>query len=79
MSGFIEIICSNDKRRLLNIRHIEEVVETETKGKCLINMAFTCPNAIEQDYFEVKESYDAIIQKISDAVILNAYAMVQSS
>lgn len=79
MSGFIEIICADEKKRLLNIMHIEEVVETETKGKCLIYMAFTCPDAMEQDYFEVNESYDAVIQKISDAVILNAYAMVQSS
>ena len=34
-------------------------------------MAFACPDAVEQDYFEVKESYDIIIQKISDAVILS--------
>ena len=59
------------KRWLLNIRHIEEVVEAETKDKCLIYMAFACPDAVEQDYFEVKESYDIIIQKISDAVILS--------
>lgn len=78
MSGFIEIICADEKRRLLNIMHIEEVVETETKGKCLIYMAFNCPDAMEQDYFEVKESYDAIIQKISDSVILNAYAKIES-
>ena len=79
MSGFIEIICVDDKRRLLNIRHIEEVVEAETEGNCFVYMAFTCPDTKEQDYFKVKESYDAIIQKISDAVVLNAYAMVQSS
>jgi uncharacterized protein YlzI (FlbEa/FlbD family) len=79
MSGFIEVICSDGRKRLLNIRHIEEVVENATKDGCFIFMAFNCPDAIEQDYFEVKESYDAIIQKISDAVILNAYAMVQSS
>ena len=79
MSGFIEIICVDDKRRLLNIRHIEEVVEAETEGNCFVYMVFTCPDAKEQDCFKVKESYDAIIQKISDAVVLNAYAMVQSS
>jgi hypothetical protein len=77
MSGFIEITDKNKCRRLLNVRHIEEVAENITKDGCYIYLAFNTPNATEQDYFEVAESYEAIIDKISNAVILNAYAMVQ--
>jgi hypothetical protein len=78
MSGFIEIVDKNKNRRLLNVRHIEEVAEKITKDGCYIYLAFNTPNAIEQDYFEVAESYDSIINKISEAVILNAYAQVQN-
>lgn len=78
LSGFIEIVGKDKNRRLLNIRHIEEVTETSDKDICMIYLAFTTPNAIEQDYFEVAESYDTIIGKISDATILNAYAQVQN-
>jgi hypothetical protein len=77
MSGFIEIVDKNKCRRLLNVRHIEEVGESITKDGCYIYMAFNTPDASEQDYFEVAESYDAIIDKIAEAVILNAYAQVQ--
>lgn len=72
MNGFIEIVCRDKCRRLLNVRHIEEVVETKNKD-CTIYMAFNTPNAIEQDYFEVAESYEEIINKILKATILNAY------
>ena len=78
MSGFIEIIDKNKNRRLLNVRHIEEVAEKITKDGCYIYLAFNTPNAIEQDYFEVAESYDSIIGKIEEAQILNAYAQVQN-
>ena len=77
MSGFIEVTRKNGHRRLINIRHIEEVMETSNKNICSIYMAFNIPNAIEQDYIEVAESYDAIIEKIADATVLNAYAQVQ--
>ena len=48
-----------------------------TKDGCYIYLAFNTPNAIEQDYFEVTESYDSIIEKIAQATIINAYAQVQ--
>ena len=78
MSGFIEIVDKNKNRRLLNVRYIEEVSEKITKDGCYIYLAFNAPNAIEQDYFEVAESYDAITEKIAEAVVLNAYAQVQN-
>ena len=62
----------------MNVRHIEEVAEKITKDGCYIYLAFNTPNAIEQDYFEVAESYDSIIGKIEEAQILNAYAQVQN-
>ena len=76
MSGFIEIVDKNKCRRLLNIKHIEEVAEKITKDGCYIYMAFSTPNSIEQDYFEVAESYEKIIGKLCEAVVLNAYARV---
>lgn len=78
MSGFIEIVDKNKNRRLLNVGYIEEVAEKITKDGCYIYLAFNTPNANEQDYFEVAESYDSIINKISEAAILNAYAQVQN-
>ena len=36
MSGFIEIVGKDKNRRLLNIRHIEEVTETSDKDICMI-------------------------------------------
>jgi hypothetical protein len=77
MSGFIEIVDKKKCRRLINVRHIEEVAENITKDGCYIYLAFNTPNAIEQDYFEVAESYDAITEKITESVVLNAYAQVQ--
>lgn len=63
MRRFIEIIDSNKKRRFLNIKHIEEVAESD-KDSCYIYMAFNCPNSNEQDYFLVNRSYDEIIAMI---------------
>ena len=78
MSGYIEIIYKNKNRQLLNVRHIEEVAEKITKDGCYIYLAFNAPNAIDQDYFDVAESYDSIIEKIAEATVLNAYAQVQN-
>ncbi len=64
MSGFIEIIPKWDKkRRFINIRHIEEVVEVD-ENTCRVFMAFNVPDATEQDYFEVDKPYDEIISMI---------------
>lgn len=59
MKGFIEIVDSNEKRRLLNIRHIEEIAERD-ECSCFIYLMHNCPDAVEQDYFIVKEPYEVI-------------------
>lgn len=64
MCGFIEIKAFDaDNRRFVNIRHIEEVVEVD-KNMCRIYMAFNVPDAVEQDYFEVNQTYDEIVSMI---------------
>ena len=65
--GFIAIIGKDGKRRLLNVRHIEEVCEVG-EHHCNIYMAFNTPNAIEQDYFQVRQSYDEIVDLIVEAM-----------
>ena len=59
MKGFIEIVDGGGNRHLINIRHIEEVVET-TKNRCWIYLMHNCPDANEQDYYLVEEPYDII-------------------
>ena len=76
MSGFIEVVDKNKRRRLLNIKHIEEVMENITKGGCCIYLAFNTPNAIEQDYIEVSETYNSIVGKICEATVLNNYVKI---
>lgn len=66
-SGFIAIVGKDGKRRLLNVRHIEEVCEIG-EHHCDIYMAFNCPNATDQDYFQVRQSYDEIVALIKEAV-----------
>lgn len=63
MSNFIEIKCRDERRRLINVDYIEEVVEREGEG-CYIYMAFNCPDCHEQDYFEVDKSYEEIIDML---------------
>jgi hypothetical protein len=67
MNGFIEIVGSDQKRRLINVRHIEEVVELD-ENSCSIYMAFNTPDAYEQDYFKVKKPYSEIVALIEKAV-----------
>ena len=59
LKGFIEIIDRNVKKRLINIRHIEEVAERD-EDSCYIYLMHNCPNAIEQDYYIVGEPYEVI-------------------
>ena len=57
MAEFIEVTCGDDKW-LLNVNIIEQV-----KGSSFgatIYLAFNCPNAIEQDYIVVEESYEKV-------------------
>ena len=63
MNGFIELIAeSGGYRRLINIRHIEKVMECED-GSCIIYFA-NAPDGIEQDYIKTSQSYDEIKSKI---------------
>ena len=59
MSKFIEVVCEGKNRHLINIRYIEEVAEND-KGSCYIYLAHNSPDAITQDYYLIKEPYDAI-------------------
>ncbi len=62
MSTFIEIKNNEGKRRFVNTRHIEEIIENE--NGCTIYFAFNVPDAIEQDYIATKMSYDEIVSMI---------------
>ena len=62
MAKFIEVTCAG-AHRLINADIIEEV-QINWDGGCDIYLAFTCPNAIEQDYLSVKESYSQIRQML---------------
>ena len=67
MNGFIEITpAGGGNRRLINIRHIEEVIEN-ADGACTIYMAFNVPDAIEQDYIDTNNSFDEIVEMIKGA------------
>lgn len=67
MKGFIEIVDKDGIKHLLNVRYIEEVREQDV-GCGTIYFAFNFPNAIEQDYFYVSQSYDEIVALIKEAV-----------
>ena len=66
MKGFIEITSKDGKRRLLNIDHIEEVSEIG-EHHCNIYMAFNNPGACEQDYYQIRKSYDEVVEMIRRA------------
>lgn len=65
MKGFIEVIAG--RRHLINVRHIEEVIEGGD-GSCTIYIAFNPPNTYEQDNLEVNQSYDEIVALIKEAM-----------
>lgn len=67
MKNFIEIVDKYDNKHLINIRYIEEVVE-KTEDSCYIYLAHNCPDAVEQDYYLVKEPYDVIKMAIERKV-----------
>lgn len=67
MKGFIEIVGKDNKTRLLNVRYIEEVCEIG-ENHCNIYMAFNCPNATDQDYFQVRLPYNVVVDLIKEAV-----------
>ena len=58
MKGFIEVVDERNKRHLINIMHIEEIVECD-ENKCFIYLDVV--NSGEtQDYYVIHEPYDAI-------------------
>jgi hypothetical protein len=57
--GFIEVVDKVKKRHLINIRYIEEVIESDRDG-CYIYLGHNSPNATEQDYYLVDEPYETI-------------------
>ena len=67
MKGFIEIVGKDNKTRLLNVRYIEEVCKIG-ENHCDIYMAFNCPNATDQDYFQVRLPYNVVVDLIKEAV-----------
>ena len=65
MSDFIEATCHDGKKVLMNKAWIEQVMADETESGAIIYCAFNMPNAIEQDYVRVKESYAEIKNAIA--------------
>ena len=63
MADFVEIIDCSDNRMLINTKCIEEIVE-EGDERCIIYMAFNTPNAVEQDFVLVNESYADLKNRI---------------
>lgn len=61
MSKFIEVTTDNGKW-LINTAWIEQIMEEE--GKAIIYFAFNIPDAYEQDYMRVKESYEEVRLKV---------------
>lgn len=67
MNGFIEIKpAGGGGRRLVNIRHIEEIIEN-ADGACTIYLAFICPDAVEQDYIDTNYSFEQMVDMIRRA------------
>lgn len=62
IKGFIEVTCQDNKKRIINVNHIEEVCDNK------IYIVFNCPDSIEQDYFTCQETYEEIKEKIREAV-----------
>lgn len=65
MKGFIEFEYKGG-RHLLNVSHIEEVIECQ--DSCYIYIAFNSPNAIEQDHYVLRKSYDEVTDDIARAM-----------
>lgn len=62
MKGFIEVTDEQRTKHLINIRHIEEVVNST------IYLDVINPHCDEQDRIICEESYEEIKAKIAEAV-----------
>lgn len=71
MSGFIEIVCRDKNKHLINIKYIEEIAETSDENVCLIYLT-----SRNDEYWEIRESYETVKNKISDATIQCVYAQI---
>ena len=57
MKNFIEVTDKQNKKHLINIRHIEEIVECN-ENECLIYFDVACGESL--DYYRVNEPYETI-------------------
>ena len=62
MKGFIDVTDERGTKHLINIRHIEEVMNST------IYLDVVNPHCDEQDHIFCVESYEEIKAKISEAV-----------
>lgn len=63
MKGFIEVTDIDGRQHLINVRHIEEVIDDT------IYIAFQGNNNFEQDAVECQEDYEKIKAKIEEATV----------
>lgn len=61
MNKFIEVTVKG-QRVLVNLDHVEDIRDSD--GECVIYYAFTCPDAIDQDYIKPDQSYDEVMLMI---------------
>lgn len=61
MPKFIEVHHMGEPR-LINLRWVEEIRPVDDQA--CIYFAFSIPNGIDQDYIEVDESYDTLVNRI---------------
>ena len=64
MRGFIQILNSNNKRVLINIKHITDIVESD-KNNCIIYINYFTDSNV---FYSVNESYESIKSKIEAAM-----------
>lgn len=57
MKNFIEVTDKYGKRHLINIRHIEEIVECN-ENDCLIYFDVACDESV--DHYTINEPYEVI-------------------
>lgn len=65
MAKFIELPLVDGKVVCVNADYIEEVRECD-ETKCDVYMAFSCPDAYEQDLYEVNLPYSKVVCQILD-------------
>ena len=64
MKNFIEVTDGNEKKHLINIRHIEEIAESG-ENRCFIYLDVVS-NGETQDYYVIHEPYE-VIKKLIEA------------